>query len=83
MVLRKVVVGKEDKGAAVDLGYGEEVHMAAAEVEGILVAGDTDCVRKLRTAVVGVVDSHGCIGPALHILLAAAAVTEAGDLVRS
>ena len=82
VVLRKVTVGKEDKFAAVDLGYEVEVHKAAAEVEGILVVGGTDCVKELRTLVVEVVDSHGCIGPALHILHAAAVATEAGDLAR-
>lgn len=69
VVLRKVLVGVEDSHAAVDLGYGEEVHMAAAGVEGILVVvGGMDYVKELRR-VVGV-----------HIL-PAAAVKEAADLV--
>ena len=83
VVLRKVAVGVEDILAAVDLGYGEEVHttvavdlgyeeevhMAAAEVEGILVAGGMDYVKELRM-VAGV-----------RILLPVAAVKEAADLV--
>ena len=69
VVLRKVAVGVEDSLAAVDLGYGEEVHMAAAEVEGTLVVVEgRDYVKELRM-VVGV-----------HIL-PAAVVKEAADLV--
>ena len=69
VVLRKIAVGVEDSLAAVDLGYGVEVHMAAAEVEGIpLVVGGMDYVKELRM-VVGV-----------HIL-PAAAVKEAADQI--
>ena len=69
VVLRKVAVGVGGSLAAVDLGYGEEVHMAAAEVEGILVVGGMDCVKELRMVLGGV-----------HIL-PAAAVKEAADRV--
>lgn len=80
VVLRKVTVGREDL-AAVDLGFEEEPHKAA-EVEDILAAEGMDCEKELRTVVVGAVGSPGCNGPAVHILPAAAAVTEAADLVR-
>lgn len=83
VVLRTVTVEKDDTLTAVDWDYGEEVHMAAAEVEGILVVEDTDCVKELRMVVAGVAGSPGCIGPGAHILPVAAAVTEAADLVRS
>lgn len=84
VVLRKVTVGREDALAAVDLGSEEEPHKAA-EVEGILAEEGMDCEKELRTVVVGVVGSPDCNGPAVHILpaaAAAAAVTEAADLVR-
>lgn len=81
VVLRKVTVGREDALAAVDLGSEEEPHKAA-EVEGILAEEGMDCEKELRTVVVGAVGSPGCNGPAVHILPAAAAVTEAADLVR-
>lgn len=83
LLLHKVAVGKEDSPAVVDLSYEEEDHMAAVGVEGIPVAGGMDCVKELRMVVVGMVGSPGYTGPAVHILLAAAEVTEAADLVRS
>ena len=42
VVLHKMIDGKEDTLVAVNLGYAEEVHMAAAE-EGMLVVGGMDC----------------------------------------
>lgn len=80
VLLHKVAVGSEDNLAAVDSGYGEELHMAAEE-EGIPVVGSMDCVEKVRMMIVGV-GSPGCTGPAVHIL-PAAEVTEAVDPVRS
>lgn len=60
VVLRKVAAG-EDSLAAVGLNYGEEVRMAAAEVEGILVVvvEGMDYVKKLHMVVVGVVGNPG------------------------
>lgn len=82
VVVHKMAAGKEGTLAAVDLGYGEEAHMAAAEVEGMLVVGGMDCVRRLRTVAVVVVDIPGCIGFGMGIL-PAAAVMEVGDLVHT
>lgn len=81
VALRKVAVGK-DTLAAVDLGYGEEHHMADAEMGGILVVVSMDCVKELRMVVVGVVGSPGCTGPAVDMRSVAAAVTAAASLVR-
>ena len=67
VVVRKVAVGKVGTLAAVDSGYEEEAHMAA-RVEDILVAEDMDYVKGLHKAVVGVVGSSGCTGPAAHTL---------------
>lgn len=80
VVLRKVAVEKGDTLAAVDICYGEELHMAAAEAEDTLVV-EGDCVKQLGMGVVGVAGSHGCTGPAVRML--PGAVTEAGDPVRS
>lgn len=65
VVLHKVGV-VEDILAAVDSGYGVGVHMAAAEAEGTLVVGDTDCVKELRMVVVAVVGSPDCTGLGVH-----------------
>lgn len=81
VVLRKVAVEKEDSLAAVDICYGEELHMAAAEAEDTLVVEGMDCVKQLGMVVVGVAGSHGCTGPAVRML--PGAVTEAADPVRS
>ena len=78
VVVHKVAVGEEDILAAVDWRYGEEVHMAAAAVERMLVVGDKDCVRRHRMVAVGNPD---CTGFGVDILLAAA-VMEVADLVR-
>lgn len=67
VVVRKVAVGKVGTLAAVDSGYEEDPHMAAG-VEDILVAEGMDYVKGLHKAVVGVVGSSGCTGPAGHIL---------------
>ena len=67
VVVRKVAVGKVGTLAAVDSGYEEEAHMAAG-VEDILVAEGMDYVKEHHKAVVGVVGSSGCTGPAAHIL---------------
>ncbi len=80
VLLHKVAVGREDSLAAVDSGYGEELHMAAEE-EGIPVVGGMDCVEEVRMMIVEVEGSTGCTGPAVHILPAAEA-TEAVDPVR-
>ena len=69
VVVHKVAVGKVGTLAAVDSGYEEEAHMAAG-VEDILVAEGMDYVKGLHKAVVGVVGSSGCTGPAAHILRA-------------
>ena len=66
-VLRKVAVGEVGTLAAVDSGYGEEAHMAAAG-EDILVAEGMDYVKEPHKEVVEVVGSSGCTGPAAHIL---------------
>ena len=76
VVIRKVAVG-EDNLAAVDWRYGEEVHMAAAAVERMLVVEDKDCVRRHRMVAVGNPD---CTGLGVYIL-PAAAVMEVVDLV--
>ena len=65
-VPRMVVVG-EGTLAAVHLGYGEEVHMAA-EAEGILVAEGMDYATKVGEVVVGAVGNPGRTGFAVHIL---------------
>ena len=67
VVVRKVAVGEVGTLAAVDSGYEEEAHMAAG-VEDILVAEGMDYAKGLHKAVVGVVGSSGCTGPAAHIL---------------
>ena len=67
VVVRRVAVGKMGTLAAVDSGYEEEAHMAAG-VEDILVAEGMDYVKGLHKAVVGVVGSSGCAGPAAHNL---------------
>ena len=76
VVVHKTAVGEEGILAAVDCGYGEEVHMAAAAVEGMLV-GDMDCVRRHRKVAVG---NPGCTGFGVDIL-PVAAVMEVADLV--
>lgn len=81
VALRKVAVEMTGALAAVGLGYEEHVHMAAAEVEGILVVAGKDCAKELRMVFVGVVGSPGCTGPAVHTHYVAAAVTEAADQV--
>lgn len=80
VVVHKRVAGNEGTLAAEDLGYEEEVHMAAEEVEGMLVVGGMDCLKELRMVAVVVVDSPGCIGFGMGILPAAAMI-EVGDLV--
>ena len=67
-VLRRVAVGKEGIHGFVGLGYGEELHMAAAGVEGMLVVEDMDCVKALHMVVVAVVGSPGCTGLGVYTL---------------
>ena len=76
VVVHKVAVGEEGILAAVDWRYGEEVHMAVA-VEGMLVVGDMDCVKRHHKVAVGIPD---CTGFEVDIL-PAAAVMEVADLV--
>lgn len=75
VVVHKMAAGEEGNLAAVDLGYGEEVHTAAVE-------GGTDCVKELRMVAVVVVDSPGCIGSGVGIL-PAAGMMEVADLVHT
>ena len=75
VVVHKAAVGGEGILAAVDCGYGEEVHMAVAAVEGMLVVGDMDCVRRHRKVAVG---NPGCTGFGVDILPAAAVMEVAG-----
>lgn len=82
VVVHKIAAGKEGTLAAVDLGYEEEVHMAAAEVEGMLVVEGMDCVKDPRMVAVVVADSPGCIGFGVGIL-PVAAVMEVADLVHT
>ena len=77
VVVHKAAVGEEGMFAAVYWGYGEEVRMAGAGVEGMLVVGDMDCVRRHRKVAVG---NPGCTGFGVDIL-PAAAVMEVADLV--
>ena len=77
VVVHKTAVGEEGILAGVDCGYGEEVHMAVAAVEGMLVVEDMDCVRRHRKVAVG---NPGCTDFGVDIL-PAAAVMEVADLV--
>ena len=77
MVAHKADVGVEGILVAEYWRYGEEVHKVVAAVEGVLVVGDMDCVRRYRKVAVG---SPGCTGFGRDIL-PAAAVMEVADLV--
>ena len=78
VVAHKIAVGEGGILADVDCGYGEEVHMAAAAVEGMVVVGDMDCVRSYRMVAVGTPD---CTGFGVDILPSAAVMVVAA-LVR-
>ena len=78
VLVHRTAVGEEGILAVVDYGYGEEVHTAAAAVEGMVVVGDMDCARRYRMAAVGNPD---CTGFGMDILPAAAVMVVA-DLVR-
>ena len=77
VLAHKTAVGEGGILAVVDCGYGEEVHMAAAAVEGMVVVGDMDCVRRYRMVAVG---NSDCIGFEVDTLPAAAVMVVA-DLV--
>jgi hypothetical protein len=74
---RKVAVVAELHIAGVDIGLVGVHRILAVEVEDILVAAGMDYGKAVRTvAAVGVVDSPGCTGPAVGILLVARILAE-------